>query len=255
MGVIAAMLGISAARAQSLEPPDPIEQKKALADATEHALNHERNLPNFICTQTTRRFEDLNGKNGWRPIDIIVERLTYFEHLEDYKVIELNGRPASIPHEQLTGASSSGEFGSVLKSIFSPETETEFAWQNWFTLRGRRMHVYSYRVTVSKSNYHIKVPERKLNLVTGYHGLIFIDALRHMVHRITLHPDGIPPSFPIQDVSLALDYEYNRIGDADYLLPLQFELRSREGSLLVKNDVDYDNYRKFTADSNITFGR
>ncbi len=55
--------------------------------------------------------------------------------------------PASIPHEQLTGASSSGEFGSVLKSIFSPETETEFAWQNWFTLRGRKMHVYSYRVT------------------------------------------------------------------------------------------------------------
>ncbi len=43
--------------------------------------------------------------------------------------------------------------------------------------------------------------------------------------------------------------------DADYLLPLQFELRSREGNLLVKNDVDYDNYRKFTADSSITFGR
>ncbi len=232
-----------------------MEQKKLLAEATEHALNHEQDLPNFICTQTTRRFEDFNGQNGWRPIDIIVERLSYFEHREDYKVIELNGMPASIPHEQLTGASSSGEFGSVMKSIFSPETEAEFAWQNWFTLRGRKMHVYSYRVLVSNSNYHIKVPERKLDLVTGYHGLVFIDAQRHMVHRITLHPDGVPPSFPIQDVSLALDYEYNRIGDADYLLPLQFELRSREGKLLVKNDVDYDNYRKFTADSSITFGR
>lgn len=232
-----------------------MEQKKLLAEATEHALNHEQDLPNFICTQTTRRFEDFNGQNGWRPIDMIVERLSYFEHREDYKVIELNGMPASIPHEQLTGASSSGEFGSVMKSIFSPETEAEFAWQNWFTLRGRKMHVYSYRVLVSNSNYHIKVPERKLDLVTGYHGLVFIDAQRHMVHRITLHPDGVPPSFPIQDVSLALDYEYNRIGDADYLLPLQFELRSREGKLLVKNDVDYDNYRKFTADSSITFGR
>jgi len=248
-------LGITTARGQSPEPPDPLEQKKILAEATEHALNHEQDLPNFVCTQTTRRFEDFNGQNGWRPIDIIVERLTYFEHREDYKVIELNGMPASIAHEQLTGASSSGEFGSVMKSIFSPETETKFAWQNWFTLRGRKMHVYSYGVLVSKSNYHIKVPERKLDLVTGYHGLVFIDAQRRMVHRITLHPDGIPLSFPIQDVSLALDYEYNRIGDADYLLPLQFELRSREGKLLVKNDVDYDNYRKFTADSSITFGR
>jgi hypothetical protein len=250
-----AILGITQARSQSPEPPDPMEQKRVLAEATEHALNHEQDLPNFICTQTTRRFEDFNGQNGWRPIDIIVERLSYFEHREDYKVIELNGMPASIPHEQLTGASSSGEFGSVMKSIFSPETEAEFAWQNWFTLRGRKMHVYSYRVLVSNSNYHIKVPERKLDLVTGYHGLVFIDAQRHMVNRITLHPDGVPPSFPIQDVSLALDYEYNRIGEADYLLPLQFELRSREGKLLVKNDVDYDNYRKFTADSSITFGR
>ena len=241
-------------RAQTPDPPEGREQKQVLADAIEHALNHEQNLPNFICTQTTRRYEDFNGKNGWRPIDIIVERLTYFQHREDYKVMELNGVPASIPHEQLRGASSSGEFGSVLKSIFSPETETEFNWQNWFTLRGRRMHVYAYRVPVSKSNYHIKVPEQRLDLISGYHGLVFIDAQRRMVQRITLHPDGIPPSFPIQDVSLALDYGYTRIGDADFLLPLQFELRSRERNLLVKNDVEYDNYRKFTADSNITFG-
>jgi hypothetical protein len=51
-----------------------------------------------------------------------------------------------------------------------------------------------------------------------------------------------------------LDYDYTRIGDADYLLPLTFELRSRQGKVLVKNDVDYDNYRKFTADSSVRFG-
>ena len=36
--------------------------------------------------------------------------------------------------------------------------------------------------------------------------------------------------FLIQDISLMLDYEYTRIGDANYLLPLTFELRSREGT-------------------------
>ena len=77
---------------------------------------------------------------------------------------------------------------------------------------------------------------------------------RHFVHRITLHADGIPPLYPVQDVSLMLDYEYTRIGDADYLLPLNFDLRSREGRVLIKNEVDYDNYRKFTADSNLQFG-
>jgi hypothetical protein len=234
--------------------PDTAEQKKVLADATEYAIHHEQNLPNFICNQTTRRFEDFTGRDTWQPLDIIVERLTYFEHREDYKVVQVNGLPSNLAHNQLLGASSSGEFGSVMKGIFSPETQADFSWQARFTLRGRKMHVYSYRVRVDKSDYHIVVPNQSIDLVAAYHGLIFVDDLRHFVHRITVHADGIPASFPVQDVSLALDYDYTRIGEADYLLPLTFELRSREGKVQVKNDVEYDGYRKFGADSSVTFG-
>jgi hypothetical protein len=234
--------------------PDPAEQKKVLADATDYANNHERALPNFICTQTTRRFEDFSGREEWRPVDIIVERLTYFEHQEDYKVLEVNGVASGIGHFEMGGASSSGEFGSVMKGIFAPVSATEFHWQTWFTLRGEKMHVYAYQVAASNSDYHIVVQGESKELVAAYHGLIFVDDRKHYVRRITLHADGIPKAFPVQDVSLMLDYDYTRIGDADYLLPLTFELRSREGKVLVKNDVDYDNYRKFTADSNVRFG-
>lgn len=115
------------------------------------------------------------------------------------------------------------------------------------------MNVYSYSVPATGSDYHIVVPGKKLDLVTAYHGLIFIDDQKHFVHRITLHADGIPPEFPVQEVGLVLDYDYMRIGNSDYLLPLEFELRSREGAVLIKNDVTYDGYRKFDADTNITF--
>jgi hypothetical protein len=233
--------------------PDAAQQRKILDQAAEYAANHENNLPNFICTQTTQRFVDYTGKVGFRPVDLIVERLTYFEHHEDYKVFLVNGEPSNAAHEELGGAISSGEFGSILKGIFSPESETQFNWERFFTLRGRRTHVYSYRVDVSKSDYHIRVARHKLDLVAGYHGLIFIDDLRHSVYRITQHADGIPRDYPVQDVSLALDYEYTRIGDSDYLLPLEFELRSREGTALLKNDVTYENYRKFGADTSITY--
>jgi hypothetical protein len=243
---------VFAAAAQA-PAPDAVEQKKVLADATTYVINHERNLPNFFCTQTTRRFEDPTGKEVWRPIDIIVERLTYFEHHEDYKVFLLNGRPANLSHKELGGASSSGEFGSVMKGIFAPVTEAKFGWQGWFTVRGRKMQVYSYQVLASKSDYHIVVREEGLDLVPAYHGLIFIDDRTHSVYRITMHADGIPPTFPVQDVSLILDYEYASIGDANYLLPLEFELRSRQGNHWIKNDVGYDSYRKFSADSSITF--
>lgn len=237
-----------------LIPPDSAAQKKILSDASEFVIHHEINLPNFICNQVTRRFEDFNGGGVWRPLDIIVERLTYFDHKEDYKVVEVNGRPSNLPHNQMHGASSSGEFGSVMKGLFAPDTGTEFTWQSYFTIRGRKMHVYAYSVRKDRSNYHIVVPEGSVDFVAAYHGLIFLDVRNHFVHRITLHADGIPSSFPVQDVSLALDYEYTRIGDGDYLLPLTFELRSREGTALIKNDVDYEEYRRFGADTNIRFG-
>lgn len=239
--------------AQTRPDPDATEQKQVIADASEYALNQEQNLPNFICTQTTQRFVDFNGKSGFRSVDLIVEQLTYFEHHEQYKVFMVNGQASNLSHRDLGGATSEGEFGSVMKGLFWPQANTQFTWERFYTLRGRRMHVYSYSVPVSGSDYHIVVPGKKLDLVTSYHGLIFIDDQKHFVHRITLHADGIPAGFPVQEVGLVLDYDYTRIGDTAYLLPLEFELRSREGAELIKNDVSYDSYRKFNADANITF--
>lgn len=247
------LVSLVAATGQTVQNPDPSDQKKILSDATRYALNHEQSLPNFICNQTTQRFIHYAGTSGFRSVDLIVERLTYFEHHEDLTVLMLNGQPSSLSHWELGGAISSGEFGAVMNRIFWPQSNAEFSWQTFFTLRGRRMYVYSYRVSESYSDYHVVVPQKQLDFVAAYHGLIFIDDRDHFVHRITLHADGIPQNFPVQDMSLVLDYDYTRIGDSEYLLPLEFEIRSREGNSLLKNNVTYDEYRKFTAVSNIIF--
>src|SRR5579864_9095224 len=147
----AALLTVTCAlQCQTNSPPAPdaSEQQGVLSDAAEYAISDEANLPNFEFTQTTRRFENINN-SGWRPIDMIVERLMYLDH-----------------HE-------SSKFASVMRSIFLPQTETEFAWQGWFTLRGKRMHVYGYRVLELKSSFHLETKEHSLDLVTGYHGLVF----------------------------------------------------------------------------------
>jgi hypothetical protein len=251
---IALLAPFAAAAAQMVSPPpDQIEQRRVLVDSANYALGQEKDLPNLTCIQTTRRFEDLDN-SGWRPIDTVVEQLTYFEHREHYKVLELNGQPATLVHEQLRGAPSSREFGSVMRTIFLPRTQTEFVWQAWSGLRGRRMNVYAYRVRAFRSSFHIEGTGQSLDLVAAYHGLISIDSEKHFVHRVTLQFDDIPLSSPIQDVSLMLDYDYARIGDTVHLVPLQFEVRYRKGNQLVKNDVDYLNYQKFNALTAIKLG-
>lgn len=234
-------------------PPDSITQKEVLHDATENVLNYEKGLPDFMCTQVTRRYLDPSGTGDWRRTDIITERLSYFEHREDYKVILVNSQMVDIPHDRLGGAVSSGEWASIMKEIFAPETETTFEWERWTTLRGDRMHVYTYKVRSSKSTYHIIVHDQGLNIITAYHGLIYVDNKDHFVHRITLQAEGIPAGFPIQDVNLQIDYDYAKIADREFLLPLKFQLHSREGRLQVRNDVEYTLYRKFGAETTITF--
>ncbi len=251
---VALLALFAAAAAQTVfPPPDQVEQHRVLTDSANYALGQDKNLPNLTCVQTTRRFEDLDN-SGWRPIDTVIEQLIYFEHREHYKVLELNGQPASIAHEQLHDAASSKDFSSVMRTIFLPRTQTEFAWQAWSGLRGRKMNVYAYRVQPFRSTFHVEGPGQSLDLVGAYHGLISIDSEKHFVHRVTLQFDDIPLSFPIQDVSLMLDYDYARIGDTVRLLPLQFEVRYRSGNQLVKNDVDYLNYQKLNAQSATKFG-
>src|SRR6202035_3348500 len=112
--------------------PDSIEQKRILAEITENAINYSKNLPNFICTQVTRRNIDPSGLENWRLMDTIQEQLSYFDHKENYKVSMVNGKMVNnVNHLQASGATSSGEFGTMLYEIFSPESETQFDWERW----------------------------------------------------------------------------------------------------------------------------
>src|SRR5262249_6641877 len=78
--------------AQPVPPPDAAEQQKALAAAREYALDYSKRLPNFICTQVTRRYEDPSGLEFWQGQDTVVEKLSFFEQKEDYKLLFVNNK-------------------------------------------------------------------------------------------------------------------------------------------------------------------
>ncbi|MBK5291748.1 MAG: hypothetical protein JJE04_08755 [Acidobacteriia bacterium] len=232
--------------------PSPEDQKKIIEQAREYALNYTKRLPDFICTQVTRRYVDPTGLEFWQRQDVITTRLSYFDQKEDYKVILVNSQPTDISYDQLGGSNSAGEFGSMLREVFEPASETEFAWERWATLRGRRMHVYRYLVRQARSKWSISY-QRTQQITPGYTGLIYIDRDWGSVTRIKLEASGLPPSFPVQQASVELDYDMVKISNSEFMLPLKHTMRMREGKFLVKNDVEFRMYRKFGAEATITF--
>ena len=235
-----------------IPPPSAAEQQRILAQVKDYALAYDQRLPDFICAQVTRRFYDPSGLEFWRGSDTITAKLTYFQNKEEKKVLFINGSYQDIDYEKLGGATSTGEFGSLLKEVFEPASHASFAWERWATLRGHRMYVFSYRVPRQYSKWKL-LYERSLEDVPGYGGLIFVDRDTVQVMRVTLEAMDITPSFPIQAASTKLDYDYAAISERQYLLPLRAEVRMRSGKTLIKNEVEFRMYRKFGTDVNITF--
>jgi len=236
-----------------IPPPGPEELKTILAEITQKALDYTKSLPNFICAQVTTRSFDPSGTESWHQADKIQEQLSYVDGKEDYKVVLVNNLPvANMKHEKLGGITSSGEFGTMLYQIFAPQTQTRFDWERWATLRGKRMYVFSFRVEQPNSDYSIYHQPSGRTIVAGYHGLIYADAETRQIMRIKMDCDGLE-AFPINQVSLTLDYAPTLISEQSFVLPMAAEVRSREGKSLGKNVMQFSLYRKFGADATITF--
>lgn len=238
--------------AAPIPPPGAEEQQRILDRVREYALGYVKRLPDFICLQVTRRYVDPSGLEFWHQQDVVTARLSYFEQKEDYKLVLVNNRPTDISYDSLGGSTSTGEFGSMLKEVFDPQSEAEFRWERWATLRGRRAHVYRYRVPKHRSRWNI-VYEKTISITPAYHGLVYVDRDNHSVMRLTLAAEGIPPSFPVQEANTTLDYDSTEISGLKFILPLKAVVRMRSGKFLSKNEVEFRMYRKFTADTVITF--
>jgi hypothetical protein len=239
-----------------VQPPAPssIEQKAILDEIRERAVNYTENLPNFICVQITRRHIDRSGTETWVLADTIQEELTFFDHKESYKVAMINGRSVTnVDHFALGGATSAGEFGTMLKEIFDSASHADFEWERWATLRGKRMYVFSFKIQQEYSKYSILHGPSKREIISGYHGLIYADRDTKAVMRLKVDCDTIPVDFPIQNVGLDLNYDHIKIGEQEFLLPLKSELRSREGKYLSWNEVEFRLYRKYGTESTIQF--
>ena len=233
--------------------PTDKEQKQILAELRDYALNYTKSLPNFICTQITRRHVDPTGTESWISDGTVQEHLSYADGHEDYKVVLVDNQPTTISHDKVKGNKSSGEFGSMLAEVFDPESHTDFTWDHWATLRGRRMYVFFFRVPQAYSKYAIHDEQSGQTIVPGYHGLIYASRDAGVVMRITLECDNIPPGFPVQQAGEVLDYDLQKIADREYVLPLKADLRSRAGRVLAWNEIEFRLYRKFGTETAITF--
>ena len=240
-------------------PPSPQEQESIIEGARRSARAYADDLPNYVCLQVTRRFFDPTGMEmDWLKHDEIKTRVSYIDGREDYEMLSVNDTVTSKGFSELGGTTSTGEFGTILSSLFATGTDAQFRWARHSLLRGRPVYVFHIEVPQSRSSWSLTStadgPGQKLRTIrSGYTGLVYIGKESGRVLRIVMEADGIPASFPMQEARSRLDFDFIEIADQTYLLPLKAQAYIRSGRLLTRNDLEFRLYRKFTTEAIISF--
>jgi len=231
------------------------DQAELLDLARHYALNYAASLPDFLCNQLVQRSEDPRGDGRWRPLDTLNIKVSYFDHKEEYKLIEVDGRPTVVDYQFMGGTISTGEFGTRLLAVFAKPSKALFGWKGWAHVRHRKVAVFTYQIARENSGNVVQLGPVSTGpnaIVIAYHGEVAVDPETHAVLRVSLTGD-LPPRFPITACHSWVEYDYREVAGHEYLLPVESQTGLSAGRYRSSNRIVFHEYRKFQTDATITF--
>ncbi len=231
-------------------------EEAILEKAREEAGSFLETLPNYVCQEMMTRYQSEGGSKNWQPYDVISMALVYEKGHESYRNLQINGKATKKKIEDLSGAWSTGEFGSVLADVFSPATAADFEYRKQTRVGGRAAMVYDFSVEREHSHWRIMVASQLI--LPPYQGSVWIDKETKRVLRIEMQATHIPDAFPADKVEMATDYEFVRFGEEkQFLVPVHAESLGcqRDSGTCTRNAIDFRNYHKFSGESVITFDK
>lgn len=217
--------------------------------------NFTHGLPNYLCDQDTTRYIEQSRAEGWQAEDVVTAKVVYEDGHENYRDITVGGRKTNKSMMDVGGTTSTGEFASMLYSLFDPARQAGFKFDTSGNVGDTPAGVYDFKVLLPRSDWSIIVGGQTLR--PQYSGSVWIEKKTGVVRRVQMQADNIPHDFPLDTVESAVDYDLVSLGDKQFLLPVHAENLScqRGTNLCSKNVIEFRDYHKFEGESTITFGK
>jgi hypothetical protein len=89
--------------------------------------------------------------------------------------------------------------------------------------------------------------------IVGFHGDLEVDRETGEILHFTYVATQIPEDVGLDLVSTTVDYDFANVGGRAYILPSHSAIEMISPRLSIRNDIDFREYRKFSADSTIDF--
>jgi VWFA-related protein len=291
---LSAFRSLPATEIPATPPPDIVAQRKMIARTVDYAVKTVSSLPNFFATRETIRFENspqghLGGASlvPYQQLHAIGTSSVSVLYRDGQEVIDTgaakNKKGALTPE----GLSTRGVFGPILSTVLVDAAQGKLGWSHWEQGTSGTVAVFRYSIPREKSHYQVEFccvrgngPDGLFQQFTGYHGFLTVDPANGAILRLTIEAD-MRPSDPILASDAAVEYGAVEIGGRTYICPRKsvsvlvsppldhygFVTASDEGSFTDKdglivpehvlmwlNDVVFDKYHVFHADTHLVAG-
>lgn len=175
------------------------------------AFDYERQLPEFVCNQTTRRYRRI-GRGGWTQEDFLAHELSYHDKRKHYRNVGASSAPPQT----------AGEFGPVIAELFSPQSQATLELERLEKINGREVARLRFSVPSEHSKRTLRVSDKK-SVTFGYEGQCWIDLKDFQVVRFRAKETEIPKESPIKAYELTIDYKKTGVGKRSYYLPTRMQ--------------------------------
>ena len=241
------------------KPPSAKESDEALDRTRKNTLDAVGEMPDFVVKQQIQRSAAYAGTGNFRNLDRLVVAVSYRSTgQEDYRLLSMNGVlqnnvQSRQSYEEAGGTSSTGEFVTVLATIFKPESETKFTVVDTDMIRERKAIVFEFLIAKDRAQEVISATGYTTeSTIAGMKGRIWIDRESFRVLRIQSEATEIPVGFPITTAKRNIDYDWVKISDEKYLLPslsdVRLAFREKSNVFETRNLIKFKDYQKYGSE-------
>jgi len=231
--------------------PDSAEQQRILDKVRQSVSRYLENLPNFVCSRVTEQFEAGKKPEHWKKRDTLTERLIFNQGKENFALELVNGKPVQAGHYVKRPLETSGEFGELVRTVLDDKMEAQITWNGWQEINGHRVAVFDYLIDAQHSKTSVSL--NGLAVIVPYRGQLYADPETGDLWRITSDLLSMPPEVETKSAVTTIDYGPVEISSKHFILPVTASILLDTGRSNLLNKIAFNQYRKFEAESKITF--
>ena len=197
--------------------PSAKESAEVLEKSRSATLTALEEMPDFVVKQMIQRGISYAGTSNFQNLDRLVVAVSYrspdisgANGAEEYRVLSVNGAIQPEPkvrssYQEVEGTSSTGEFVTVLATIFKSANETKFVPIDSDVIRERKAIVYGFEIAKAKAPESISTGSD--STTAGMSGKIWVDRINFRVLRVESNATEIPADFRVRAAKRIIDYD------------------------------------------------